>query len=240
MFSLASGFLLPFRALSLLMHPDVRWFAALPILLNLMVYGVLTWLAIGYFETFMAAYLPEDAWWHFFRPLVWIIFALAYLIALFFSFTLVANFIASPFNAALSARVEKALTGKMPDNADTGFLAAIGPAIAGELGKIGYFLKWALPLLILFLIPGINAVAALLWMLFGLWFLVIEYADYPMGNHALKPKEQRRRLGKRRVKSLGFGAGITVMMLLLGFIAMPAAVAGATRFWLDDFQNITP
>ena len=68
---------------------------------------------------------------------------------------------------------------------------------------------------------------------------VHEYADYSMGNHGLSPAEQRRQLRGRRIKSLLFGAGVTVMMLIpvLQFAAMPAAVAGATRLWVDDLSG---
>ena len=94
--------------------------------------------------------------------------------------------------------------------------------------------------MILFLIPGLNVLVGIAWVLFGFWFLAVEYADYPMGNHALRPRNQRERLRRRRLKSLGFGAGVTVMMLIPGlqFAAMPAAVAGATRLWIDDLQAL--
>ena len=60
-----------------------------------------------------------------------------------------------------------------------------------------------------------------------------------MGNHALRASQQRAQLRRRRFKSLAFGAGVTVMMLipLVQFAAMPAAVAGATRFWVDDLKS---
>jgi CysZ protein len=59
-----------------------------------------------------------------------------------------------------------------------------------------------------------------------------------MGNHALRPKQQRQALRRSRLQSLAFGAGVTALMLipLLQLAAMPAAVAGATRFWVDDLD----
>ncbi len=132
------------------------------------------------------------------------------------------------------ARVLKSL----PADADESLMKAIGPAVAGEIGKILYFVSRALPLLLLFFVPGLNILVSVAWVVFGLWFLAIEYADYPMGNHALKPKAQRQHLRQSRLKSLAFGAGVTVMMLIpvLQLAAMPAAVAGATRLWLDDLK----
>ena len=89
--------------------------------------------------------------------------------------------------------------------------------------------------------PGVNILATIGWLIFGFWFLAIEYADYPMGNHALRPHQQRDHLRRRRFKALAFGAGVTTMMLIpvLQFAAMPAAVAGATRLWVDDLRPQT-
>lgn len=235
------GFLLPFRGLGLLTRPGIRPFVLIPLLLNVVVFALLAWLAVSYFDQFMAQYLPEDAWWSFVRPLMWLIFAAAYALAMFYGFTILANLIASPFNGILAARIEQQLTGTLPAGSDTSLVASIGPAISGELGKLLYFLKWAIPLLLLFLvaafIPGLNLLVSALWIGFGFWFLALEYADYPMGNHDIAPRDQRQRLARRRIKSLGFGAGVTLLMLFLGFIAMPAAVAGATRFWVEDMRR---
>lgn len=236
--SAISGFFLPFQGLRLVLSRGVRRYLLVPLLLNILVFAALAYLAGSYFEQFMDRLLPEQGWLEYLRWLLWFLFAVAYALALFYGFTIVANLIAAPFNGFLAARVEEKLTGKRPPDGDESLLRAIGPALAGEIGKIVYFLTRALPLLILLFVPGINALASIAWMVFGFWFLAVEYADYPMGNHALRPKEQRRQLRRRRLKALAFGAGITVMMLipLLQFAAMPAAVAGATRLWVDDLR----
>lgn len=231
--------MLPFRALRTLTQPGLRPFVLVPLLLNIVVFVLLAWAAVTYFDVFMNQYLPEDAWWSFFRPVLWVFFALAYALAMFYGFTILANLIASPFNGILAAKVEQHLTGQSPQGADLSLAASIVPAIVGELNKLGYFLKWALPILVLFLVPGLNVVAPVLWIAFGFWFLALEYADYPMGNYDLTPREQRNRLARRRFKSLGFGAGVSAMMLVLGFLAMPAAVVGATRLWVEDLKGLS-
>lgn len=240
MFAPFQGFLLPFRAIPTLLRPGIRPFVLIPLILNIAVFALLAWVAVTYFDVFMAEYLPEDTWLSFLRPVLWVIFALAYALAMFYGFTILANLIASPFNGILAAKVEEKMTGQIPQGANLSLMASVVPAIMGELSKLAYFLKWAVPILILFLIasfiPGLNLLVTLLWVAFGFWFLALEYADYPMGNYDMAPKEQRKLLGRRRFKSLGFGAGVSVMMLVLGFVAMPAAVVGATRFWVDDLQ----
>ncbi len=221
------------------MSGGLRRYVAVPLLLNLVIFAGLAYVAGIYFDEFMDTWLPSQSWLEFLRWLLWILFAAAYALALFYGFTLVANLIAAPFNAMLAAKVEEKLTGERPAESDESLLKAIAPAIAGELGKIAYFATRALPLLLLFLVPGLNILVSIGWVLFGFWFLAIEYADYPMGNHGLRPREQRQNLRNRRFKSLMFGAGVTAMMLipLLQLAAMPAAVAGATRLWVDDLSG---
>jgi CysZ protein len=212
----------------------------IPLALNILIFALLAYLAGLYFGQYMDRWLPTHEWLQFLRWLLWLLFAIVYALTVFYGFTLIANLIAAPFNGVLAARIEEKLTGRRPADADDSLLRAIGPAISGEIGKILYFLSRALPLMILFLIPGLNVLVGIAWVLFGFWFLAVEYADYPMGNHALRPRNQRERLRRKRLKSLGFGAGVALMMLIPGlqFAAMPAAVAGATRLWIDDLKAL--
>ncbi|MCB1801436.1 MAG: sulfate transporter CysZ [Gammaproteobacteria bacterium] len=239
MLSSISGFLLPFAGLRLIFSPGLRRYVVVPLTLNLVIFAALAYVGGSYFDQFMDRWLPTQEWLEFLRWLLWLLFAAAYALTFFYGFTLVANLIASPFNAMLAARVEEKLTGERPADADESLLKAVVPAITGEIGKIIYLVSRALPLLLLFLVPGLNILVSVGWLLFGFWFLTIEYADYPMGNHALRASQQRAQLRRRRFKSLAFGAGVTVMMLipLVQFAAMPAAVAGATRFWVDDLKS---
>jgi CysZ protein len=239
MLSAINGFVLPFQGLRLIFRPGLRRYVAIPLLLNILIFTGLAVLAVGYFDQFMDRWLPSQSWLEFLRWVLWLLFAVAYALALFYSFTLIANLIASPFNSILAAQVEEKLTGKRPLDADESLVKAIGPAIAGEVGKIIYFASRAIPLLVLFLVPGLNILASIGWVVFGFWFLTIEYADYPMGNHAIRPKQQRGHLRRRRFTSLAFGAGVTVMMLIpiVNFAAMPAAVAAATRLWVEELQS---
>ncbi len=35
------------------------------------------------------------------------------------------------------------------------------------------------------LIPGLNLLAAPLWLLFGVWMMAVQYIDYPADNHKM-------------------------------------------------------
>lgn len=230
-----SAFLMPFRGLSILFHSGLRGYVLIPLLINMAIFSLIAWLAVSYFEKFLIWALPADSWLQHLEWILWPLFALAYLVLSFFSFTMIANLIASPFNGILAGRIEQIISGKVPEATDTSVMAAIIPAVTGELGKIWYFLLRAIPVLILMLIPGLNAIGSILWLLLGFWFLTLEYADYPMGNHGLLPRQQRALLRKYPIKSWSFGAGTTLMMMIpvVNFAAMPASVAGATLFWLN-------
>lgn len=240
MFSAINGFFLPFQGLRLIFSPGLRRFVLAPLLANIVVFGALAYFGALYFDNFMDRWLPSQDWLAFVRWILWILFAFAYALALFFGFTLIANLIASPFNGILAARIEEKLTGRAPPQDEQSLIRGALPALFSEIAKLGYFASRALPLLLLFAIPGVNVVASVLWLIFGLWFLTVEYGDYPMANHAIRPAQQRKLLRRKHLKSLAFGAGVAVMMLIpvLQFAAMPAAVAGATRLWTDDLKNL--
>lgn len=244
MVSFVAGFLLPFQSVRLLFSSGVRLYVILPLLLNIGLFVTLAWFAGLYFDVFMDTYLPQNIWFDFIRPVLWILFSLAYAFLFFYGFTIVANILAAPFNAILSERIEQHLTGEKADHLEKrGFLSILQTTLLSELNKLVYFASRIVPLGILFFIalfiPGLNLLVSILWILFGFWFLALEYADYPMGNWEIKPATQRRMLARSRFKSLGFGLGITAMLLipLVGLIAMPSAVAGATRYWVDDLKN---
>ena len=236
MLPLARGFFQPILGLRMLTHPGLRRFVLIPLLLNIVVFVAVGWFAATHFDTFMDQWLPSHEWLAFLRWIAWALFAAAYALATFYGFTLLANLIAAPFNSLLAAKIEARITGTAPPEGNESLMATVIPAITGEIGKIFYFLSRAIPLLLLFLVPGLNIVVTAVWILFGFWFLAIEYADYPMANHALSPTEQRAILRRSPLEALAFGAGATLLMLipLVQFAAMPAAVAGATRLWMDQ------
>jgi CysZ protein len=107
------------------------------------------------------------------------------------------------------------------------------------LRKLGYFLPRAVALGLLFLVPLINILAPVLWLLFGAWMLALEYLDFALGNHGMTFPRQRAILAQRRFLGLGFGTAVLLVTALpiINFIAVPVAVAGATKLWVDELQG---
>ena len=234
-----SGAIFLLRGLSLITRPSVRKYVAIPLAINIILFGGLIWFGADQFSSMMDHLLPTD--WALLRIVLWPIFAVSVLVLGFYTFTLIGNLVAAPFNGMLAEAVERELTGRSIDGPTglKGIAKDVAGSIGSELNKLRYVLLRMLPLALLFLVPGINIVAPFLWLAFSAWMLAVSYADFPMGNHGLRFRDQRARLGERRWLSLGFGGAVMIgiMVPFLNLLMIPAAVAGATAMWVDEFSH---
>ncbi len=119
------------------------------------------------------------------------------------------------------------------------FLKDMPRMIGRQLAIIAYYLPRALLLLILFFIPIIQLIAALLWFAFHAWMMSIQYLDYPSDNNRISFAKLREYIQQKPGLILGFGSSILVitMIPILNFIVIPAAVAGATKLWVKEYKN---
>lgn len=224
------------RGFGLILKPGLRRYVIVPLLVNILVFSGVTWLGFSLFEVALDQLLPQEGWMDYLRWLLWPLFALVIVLISFYTFTVVANLIAAPFNGMLAQKVERMLTGQDPASGGDGILKEVLPAILSELRKLRYFLLRAIPLLLLFIIPGVNIVAGILWVAFNAWFLSLEYGDFPLGNHGMLFPEQHQLSKQARFTGVGFGAAVmgAMMIPVINFAAMPAAVAGATAMWCEQ------
>ena len=228
------------QGLALLTTPGLRRFVAMPLLINVLLFIGSIYVLAAQFSAMVSewlSYLPEWLMW--LEWFFWVLFALSALMVVFYSFSILANIIASPFNSLLAEAVEKHLTGQ-PLPPGSSFMQALKDApvaIFDEFRKLGYMALLAIPVLILsfFLAP----IAPFLWALFGAWMLALEYGDYPMGNNQMRFGEQRAKLRQNKLMSLGFGGAtlFATMIPLVNFLVMPAAVAGATKLWVTHIKE---
>lgn len=231
------------QGFSLINQPGIRRFAYLPMLINTLLFSVALWFGLSNFGGWLDALMPTwlPAWLESILTwLIWPLFILLLAIIVFFSFSVIANILAAPFNGILAEMVEKKMTGGSPPDMPWAQLLKDTPKmIFNELRKVAYLLMWVLPLLILSLIPGLNLFAPLLWLLFSSWTLALDYHDYPMGNHQLAFRQQRELLRQNRGLALGFGGAtmLATMIPILNFLVIPAAVAGATKLYLENIHQ---
>jgi CysZ protein len=160
------------------------------------------------------------------------------LLILAYGFVIVANLIGSPFYGYLAELTEKHLTGQEvnPDEGWAALLKDTPRILWREVQKIAYYLPRALGLFIIGLIPVVNLVAAVLWFLFNSWMMALQYVDYPADNHKVSFARLRRDLAAQRLSALGFGlpVALAAMVPVLNLVVVPAAVCGATAYWVRE------
>ena len=230
------------EGLRLMRQPGLRRYVAMPLLISVVIFSAAIVAGVHWLEILLGwllNWLP--GWLDWLRYLLWPLFALTGVLLVFYTFSLLTNLVAAPFNGLLAEAVERHLDGN--SMADAGgwreLLKDFLPSLISELRKLLYFALRALPLGLLFLIPAVNLAAPFLWALFSAWMLAIEYMDYPMANHLLHFAEQRKRLRGRRLLAWGFGGASLLMTMIpvVNFLAMPASVAGATAMWVREFKQ---
>jgi len=239
-----SGSLYLIKGFQMIKQPGVRQFAIIPLIINTLIFAGLGIFLFGWFGNFIDGLmmsLPD--WMQWLEWLIWPVFAAALGVLIYFTFTIVANFISAPFNGVLSEAVEEKITG-MEKEDDSPWHQAITQApeaIKEEVRKLVYSVTRSLPFLILLFIPGINFIASALWILFGAWMLAIQYADYPLANNGILFNDQRAVLKEKRLLVLGFGGTVMIGMMIpiVNFIILPCAVAGATIMYVEHFKDRT-
>ena len=233
-FTSGAGYLL--KGFALLNKSGIKRYVIVPLLINIFLFSGLIWLLSDQFGTFINWLTPSlPNWLAWLTWLLWVVFALCAFLAIFFSFTIIANLVGAPFNSYLAAAVELHLTGNKPAGGDLALPAEIVKSIKSETTKILYALLWLIPLLIITIIPGVNIISPILWAWFGAWMLALEYIDYPLGNYGLGFSEVKAKLKQYRWMALGFGGAATLatMIPLVNLFVMPTAVAAATKMRIE-------
>jgi CysZ protein len=228
---IAAGFL--FKGLTLLSSPELRKFIIIPILINVVLYSGALVLSYFYISDLIDQFIP--GWLHWLSWILWPLFFISFFIVGFFTFTIFANMLASPFYGKLSAKTLAMVSGQVVATEEQ----PLPKVLFAELKRMGYLGTRALPLLVLSIIPGINVLAPLLWALFGAWGMALEYLAYPLENQGVLFSEQKELVKSVRLGALSFG-GLAVLGLtipVLNIIVAPAAVIGATLYFNEIKQD---
>jgi len=214
------------QGLKLLVSPELRSFLIIPVLINLALYSVALVLGYYYMNDLINSFIP--GWLQWLDWILWPLFFICFFIAGFFTFTVIANIIAAPFYGKLAAKTLAIITGQAAATAEQ----PIAKVMAAEFKRVAYLATRALPLLVLFVIPGLNVIAPFLWALFGAWGMALEYMAYPLENEGVLFSEQKQFAKEIRLGALSFG-GLTMVGLtlpVLNIVVAPAAVIGATIY----------
>jgi len=231
------------KGLMLITKPGIRVWIIFPLLINVLLFSILgyyIWLFFPVILNTATISLPSLTW--IFTIVRWImlpLFIVFAMLTLSFIFMFVGNLISEPFNGALSRAVEKHITGHKVEVSSEPILRIIISFIGEKLEKLWYYFKWIILLLLISFIPIINIISPILWFLFAAWIAALEYADPVLANHGYSVPIQRKLLAKKPMLTLGFGSSILIAMFIpiINFFVMPAAIAGATCMWLQQFDE---
>ncbi len=230
------GFQFLLSGFKLILKPGVRFYVLIPLLINSLLFASAIIYGASSLSELIDWLITKWSWIEWIEWLLWPVFVIIALAIVFFGFSIVANLIGAPFNSFLAEAVERTLTGqKNESNSKQPLMQIIFVSIKNEIQKLLYFVIRALPLLLLFMIPIVNIAAPVIWFLFTAWMLALEYGDYPMGNHDILFKQQRKKFAVNRPLAFGFGSGVMLLTMIpiVNFLAMPVAVAGATKMYIE-------
>jgi len=230
------------RGLGMIFQPGLRQFVMVPLAANILLFSLMGW---GLFQLvsdfYDAALLSVPEWLQF---LTWIITPLLWLVGSLMTgyvSTLAVLLLTSPFHALLSERVEELVTGEPIPSSDSfgRVLLEVPRAFLREVRKLLTYLPVALGMLLLTIIPVLNAFAPLGWFLLGAWMMSLQFIDYPMDNHRLPFRDVREACAAKRASTIGFGGTVAFFtgIPLVNLIVIPAAVIGATLLWCDELRR---
>jgi len=224
-------------------HPSLRLFVLVPLTINILIFDTLLGYGFSYLTEFMDSWLswiPD--WLGFIEWILWPLIGITFSLITGYLFTAVALIIASPFNGLLAEKAEELVTGK-PVSGPEGLanaLMLVPRGIIRELAKLMYYVPMAAFVLLITFIPGLNAIAPLLWFLLGAWMMSIQFVDYPMDNHQLSFADVKEAVRSRRLSSMGFGGVVALCtgIPIVNFFVVPAAVVGATLLWCEELDRV--
>lgn len=230
------------RGARLLPHPALRLFVIIPLAINILIFGSLLTIGFGYLTGLMDWLLTQlPSWLSFIEWILWPIIGITAALITGYLFTAVALIIASPFNALLAEKAEELITNQPVDGLEGlgAALMEVPRAILREILKLLYYVPMAIVVLIVSVIPGINIISPVLWLLLGAWMMSIQYLDYPMDNHRLSFADVKEAARERRLSSMGFGGlvALCTSIPVVNFFVVPAAVVGATLLWCEELSD---
>ena len=100
------------EGLRLVLSPGLRLFVLLPLAINLVLFVGLIYLAGHQFSLWVDTLMPSlPEWLSFLSYILWPLFVVLVALMVFFTFTMLANIIAAPFNGFLAEKVEVVVRG---------------------------------------------------------------------------------------------------------------------------------
>lgn len=241
-------------ALKALTTPGWRWLSTTPALLNMALFGTLSYLAWQWLQgtitgiaehttitlhNWSGGLLPSswiESGLDLFLSAAWLLFLLLSGTLYAFSFTLLAQLIGAPFYALLAERIV-VIERRKELAKSSQWLKFIATTLGRELGKLAYLLPRTVAVVLLSLllgfVPIIGAGAPLLLLLWMSWAAALQYLDYGADADGTSFASLRLRAREQRLTTLLFGATALTCAGLPGInlLLLPLTTAAATFYW---------
>lgn len=233
--SIIDGLSACIHGFGLLFKFKLKRYLLLPLLINIIIFGLLFIAGIYLMLDLTAGashWLPS--WLTWLSWLAWPLFIISFGAFFIYGFTYLANLIAAPFNGLLAEKIYAQLTGNLPA-AEASELSwrMIKRLVKRQAKVLLYYLPRVLLCWLLFIIPIINIIAALLLFVFHARTIALQYFDYPIDLSGQDFLATRQYLKQERMPTHGFGAVVLICSYvpILNLVIMPAAVCGATWYF---------
>ena len=224
-----------FKGLKLASSQGIRRYLIVPIFINLILLSSVFFIIAVYLNQYFSNFIAHYPAWviSFLGWLFWLLFWIASLLISSLIFTLLTNLIAAPFYGLLAEEVAKRYSSVI-SFPHLSWWQLLPTTLLREGKKLIYFLPWLLFSLLLLLIPFTAAFAPFTWYLILSWIFAVQYIDYEADNQRVPLHQLISYLKTYPMTTLGFGAMVTLCMMIPGanLFVPPAAVAGGTLFWL--------
>lgn len=250
----ASGLAALRRGLRLLASEPRLWpLAAAPVVVTVVGFAAAVWFFLSFalepllegLRSGLAVADPE-AWYGWvwvgpLRALAWLlrwVVLIGVAVAVYVTFTIVGGVVAAPFLDALSARVERLLTGSVVEVRAPGvggLLAASLHSLTAEARRVAFFLSVQAGLAVLGLLPGMQVLTVPCAVAFAALFLPLDYCGFLFDRRGVGFRERRRWVWAHRVPVGLFGLAALLTFALPGanFLALPWLVTAGTLLALE-------
>ncbi len=245
------GLTLPFRgARFLLANKGVKRYAVLPLIANVILYGI----ALSVFIYFLWNWNIYEVTWDFLGPvgrwlsyvvnwmgwLIKFVIAMVALAAAFFTFTAVGMALASPLNDMLSEKTEAMIVGGV-ERVDLPFRFTVRAALLSFGDSLWNLVKQLFYTIIVLPFLFIPVVGFIPLFLVGGYFAGFGFLDSSMARNFLRPRHKMLLAGDRFWEILGFGACMQALFAVpfVGMLLMPVGVvAGTILYCSGDWDRL--
>jgi len=240
------GFRQPFRAIDFLLHQrGVKRYAVLPLLANVLVYGLVVAGAVWLLWDVELQVPVWEFWWGVgewlsaainwtLRTLKWV-FAVPIIAAVcYFTFTTVGMIIAAPLNDILSEKVEQVVChGRKGSSLPLRLTpAATLLGLMDALFIAARQLFWTILVLPLLLLPVIGFLPLFI---VGAYFAGLGFLDVSMARNFLRNRHKKPYFDRNRYEMLGLGVAMQLLFYIpfVGLLMLPVGVTAGTLLYTD-------